>query len=318
MSIKDIKDQLSRNSNFIGDEIPDELRNEKYNVLIQLGRKLSNNDFSEDSNKEAILKKIKNDIKIKGEYSMNRTGKIRRITVTAASLALVLITLMQTTFAQELIVKVKNSISLRNITATQVEHPQKDMYPLPDELKGKIFDKNGNPLEVMPDAGEVYTADGEKIVDFSNGQVITAAEKAKIDQEGKLVVKDSDKLNEYTCFKVILPGYLPAGYKFDRAEFYKDNEGNVSRTKYIDLIFTNETTGNHFFMQQRFSDEETAYEFSTEDVIEKIKINDSDAVISEGNHGKGIDWEYNGVLYGLNGRGNVDKSELIKIAESIK
>ncbi len=199
----------------------------------------------------------------------------------------------------------------------QVEHPKQNVYPLPDELKGKIFDKNGKGLEAITeeDRGELYTADREKIVDFSNGQVITEEEKARMGLEGKLVVRDSEKLNEYTCFKVILPGYLPAGYKFERAEFYKDNEGNVSRKKYVDLIFTNETTGKHIFMQQRFSDKETAYEFSTEDVIEKIKINGVDAVITGGSS---MNWEYNEVLYNLSGKGAFDKRELIKLAESIK
>ncbi len=312
MSIKNIKNHFSYDG-----KIPDGLGNEENQELMELTRSLYITDFSEGSNKEAVMRKIKNNLEGKGYYIMNKTAKIRRITVTAASLVLVLVALMQTTFAQELLKKVKNSISLGNITAVQVEHPKQNVYPLPEELKGKIFDKNGKALEaITEEGGELYTADGEKIVDFSDGQVITEAEKAKMDQEGKLVVKDCEKLNEYTCFKVILPGYLPDGYKFDRAEFYKDNEGNVSRTKYINLYFTNAANGNYIFMQQRASDEESAYEISTDGEIEKAKINGVDAVLIDG---RTLDWGYNDILYGLAGKeGHLGKSELIKIAESVK
>lgn len=315
-----IKDHFSKETEdcFYGGEVPDEFESQESKELMELGRSLYIRDFSEGSNKEAVMRKIKNNMEAKGDNIMNRTGKIKRITVTAASLALVLVALMQTTFAQELLEKVKNSISLGNITAIQVEHPKQDTYPLPEELKGKIFDKDGKPLEAIKgeNAGDLYTAAGEKIVDFSNGQVITETQKVKMDQEGKLIVKDSGKLNDYTCFKVVMPGYIPEGYKFDRAEFYKDNEGNVNRTKYIDLYFTNTANGKYIFMQQRASDEESAYEISTDGEIEKAKVNGVDAVLIDG---RTLDWEYNDVLYGLSGKeGHLSKSELMKIAESIK
>ncbi len=320
MSIKNISDLLSKETDacFYGDDIPDELGYQEGRELMEFGRSLYIQDFSEGSSKEAVMKKVKDNLETKGDNIMNRTGKIRRVTVTAASLVLVLVALMQTTFAQELLEKVKKSISLGNIKAIQVEHPRQDEYPLPDKLKGKIFDKNGKALDSIKEenAGDLYTAEGEKIVDFLNGEVITETQKVKMAQEGKLVVKDSGKLNDYTCFKVVMPDYIPEGYKFERAEFYKDNEGNVSRTKYIDLYFTNAANGNYIFMQQRASDKETAYEVSTDGELEKIKINGVDAVLIDG---RTIGWEYNDVLYDLSGKeGHLGKSELIKIAESIK
>lgn len=322
MNRDNMKDNFSADMDnyFEGTDIPNKMGMDEGLKLTEFGRKLSSQDFSGESEKEEVLNKIKRRIKNSEDFNMNRRKSLKRITITAATVTVLLITLMQTTFAQEFVEKIINSISLGNINAIQVQHPDIKEYKIPDELKGKIFDKDGNPLEVITEEnkGELYTADGEKVVSFSNGQGITEKQKAKMDQEGKLVVKDSEKLNDYTCFKVILPGFLPDGYEFDRAEFYKDETGAVNQTKYIDLFFKNQTTGNYFFMQQRFSDEETAYEFTTDGDIEKIKINDSDAVIFDGNHGKNIDWEYNGVLYGLNGRGNIDQTDLIKIAESIK
>lgn len=322
MNRDNIKDYFSADMDnyFKGENIPNKMGLDEPLELIELGKKLSSQDFSRESEKEEVLNKIKSRIKKSEDFNMNRTKSLKRITITAATVTVLLITLMQTTFAQDFVEKIIKSISLGNINAIQVKHPDIKEYKVPDELKGKIFDKNGNPLEVITEEtrGELFTAEGEKIVDFSDGQVITEAQKEKMAQEGKLVVKDSEKLNDYTCFKVILPGFLPNSYEFDRAEFYKDETGAVNQTKYIDLYFQDQTTGNYIYMQQRFSDEETAYEFSTDGDIEKIKINDSEAVLFDGNHGKCIDWEYNGVLYGLNGRGNVDQNDLIKIAESIK
>ena len=297
------------------------LDNEESNQLLEIGKVLADKDFSENS-KEAVFNKVQKDINMyRGDNIMKKTNKIKRMLAIAASIAVVCTIMIQTTFAQDLIGKIKASISLGHIIALQTEPHETVTYTIPDELKGKIFDKDGNPLKVFPkeNAGEIYTDNGEKIDSISkDGEIVTEAQKEQDKEKKTLVVKNSDDLNKYTCFNVILPSYLPEGYKFDRAELYKDEKGTVSNSKYINLYFTNETTGKYIYMQQRFADEETAYEFSTDGEIEKVKINEIDAVIFDGKHGKNIDWETNGVLYGLSGRGEFGKSELIEIAESIR
>ncbi len=224
---------------------------------------------------------------------------------------------MQTSFAQNFVEKVVKAISLGHITVIQ-DDPKIKSYPIPDKLKGKIFDKNGKPLEVFSKGEKIYTANGEEIAgfDFASEEIAitTAQQEEKMEKEKYLVIKDPNELNNYTCFNVILPSYLPKGYAFDRAEFYKDEKGVVENTKYINLYFTNKETGKYIFMQQRFADDETAYEAGTDGKIEKIKINGVDAIMSDN---RTIDLEANGVLYSLHGRG-IAKNELIKIAESIK
>lgn len=124
---------------------------------------------------------------------------------------------------------------------------------IPEELRGKIFDSNGNALvtfDAAQEASEIYNADGEKIVGFNDGKLITQSEKDQVKSE-MLIVKDSAKLNEHTVFKVGLPEYLPEGYVFDRAEFYKNESGEVKNSKYIDLYFVKETTDEVIFMQHR-------------------------------------------------------------------
>lgn len=296
---------------------------EEYNELLEIGKMLADQDFSKNSNKEEIFKKtLKNIDRYKGEDNMKKVNKIRRPIAKVASFALVCIlgiSLMQTSFAQNFMDKVVKTITLGHITIVQDE-PETKSYPIPDELKGKVFDKDGNPVEVFSKDKKIYTADGEEIVGFDferEGIIITAAQAQQENEmmkEKTLIVKDPNKLNNYTCFNVILPSYLPKGYAFDRAEFYKDEKGVVENTKYINLYFTNKETGKYIFMQQRFADDETAYEAGTDGKIEKIKINGVDAIMSDN---RTIDLEANGVLYSLHGRG-IAKNELIKIAESIK
>lgn len=293
-----------------------ESSNEEYNELLELGKALGGKDFSKNSNKEVVFNKtLKRINEHKGDSAMKKSNKFKKAAIAAASFVIVCGIFSQTSFAKDLAEKVINKISLGHITVEQSERPS--AMVIPDNLKGKVFDKNGNVLTVVTkDTEKVYTKSGEQIADIANGKIVTVSEakaEDEKDKENKLVVKDAGNLNKYTCFNVKLPSYLPKGYKFDRAEFYKD-EGSVNK-KYIDLFFTNEKTGKYIYMQQRFADEETKYATGTDGKVEKVKINGVDAVISDN---RSIDWEANGVLYGLSGRGEFGKDELMKIAESIK
>ncbi|WP_035301924.1 hypothetical protein [Clostridium sp. DL-VIII] len=53
-----------------------------------------------------------------------------------------------------------------------------------------------------------------------------------------LDVIDCSKLSGYTCFDIKLPSYLPEGYTFEKASFYKDKSGNVKDSKYADLYIS--------------------------------------------------------------------------------
>ncbi|MBU5438082.1 DUF4367 domain-containing protein [Tissierella sp. MSJ-40] len=297
------------------------LESEECNELLELGKALSDKDFSESSNKEEVFNKtLKNISKYKGEDIMKKSKGTKHPITKVASFALVCIlgfSLMQASFAQDVINKIVRTISLGHITIYEEESSEIESYPVPSKLKGKVFDKDGNPIEVFSkdNAGNIYTADGEKIadLDFLTGEITTVAQWEKEKEEYTLVVENISELNDYTCFNVILPSYLPEGYEFDRAEFFKDENGIVENTKYIVLYFTNEKTGKYIYMQQRFADEETAYETGA-DKVEEIKINGVDAIMYDE---RNIDWEANGVIYMLNGR-EITKNELIKIAESIK
>lgn len=290
-------------------------------VYFDLARQLEERDFSKDSNKEVVfLNTLKKINKIEGEKNMKVIDKVKKVGLAVASIALVTTIGMQTTFAQDIVEKIIARISLGHFTAIQYEYDGVKESTIPASLKGKLFDKDGKLIEIFTEeVKEVYTAQGEKIDSFEvNGNIITAAQQEKLRKENTLTIKDSKELNDYTCFNVILPSYLPAGYVFDRAEFYKDEKGIVNNTKYISLYFANQKTGKTIYMQQRLADEETASVMGTDSKVEKIKINGIDAILEDNTN---LDWEAYGNIYFLNvGKtdGEVGKEELIKIAESVK
>ncbi|MCT4592831.1 MAG: DUF4367 domain-containing protein [Anaeromicrobium sp.] len=319
MSKKSIEEEFSMNMDkyLNGIDKKNILKFEEYNELLNLGKTLGDKDFSKMSNKEAVFHKVlKNKKRYRGHNNMKKSNKIRSMRIIAASLAACIIT-MSSSFGQDLVERIIKTISLDHITVIQTESPKIETWPIPEELKGNVFDENGKKVEEFSRKynGKYYTVDGEEIADFSNGKIITVSEEEKIEEENTLIVKDSKGLNKYTCFNVILPSYLPEGYKFNRAEFYKDEKGVVSNTKYINLYFIHEKTGKEIFMQQRSADEETAYGMSVDGEIEKVKINDVEAILI---NDRSIDWEANNVIYGISGGGEITKDELIKIAESIQ
>lgn len=294
----------------------------EYQELLEFGRVMAHKDFSESSNKTAILNKARRRVSGHREETGLRTKhRLRRPAVIVATLLTVCVlsvTFVQPSFAQGLLFKVLQTINLGHIVAYEEEYIGNSNV-IPEEMKGKIYDRDGNALltfdaaQKADDADGLYTADGEKIVGIEDGKLVTQSE-ADQKKPDVLIVRDSEKLNEYTMFDVGLPEYLPEGYVFDRAEFYKGDNGEVSNSKYINLYFINKETGKEIYSQQRYADDETAFEMSTVGTMEKVKINGVEAVMM---NDKSIDWEANGVLYGISSR-SLDKNEILKVAESIR
>lgn len=287
-------------------------------ALQELEAALYHLDFSEASNKNRVMNKVLSQIQREEVNKMNKNKSIKKVISIAVAASLSLTLFMQTAMAKEIVDKIIKVISLQHIEVLQTETHQVADMPIPAALKGKLFTKEGKEITVWTqDLQEVYTAEGEKIeeMDMMTGEVITEEEFKKIEEASTLVIKDPGKINDYTCFTAKLPSYLPEGYTFDRAEYYKDEKGKVENSKYIDLYFINETAGKELFMQERFADAETAYQMSTDGKIEEIQLNGNKAILSDE---RSIDWEADGVLFGLSGKGNISREELIKMASSIK
>lgn len=277
---------------------------------------LSKIDFSKESNKDSAFNTIVDNISCKQNNNIN---KIKKTGIAVASLLIISTILAQTTFAKDVVNNIIKTISLGHFSAVQYNDSDKEEYILPDSLKEKIFDKNGNVIEkITKDIGKdgIYTKEGEKIVSWNANDGSVTTEKQKKEEEAKveentLTITDSSKVNGYTCFEVKLPSYLPDGYKFEKAEFYKEGEDH---DKYASLYFKNQGTGKEIYIQERFACENTKSELGTDDKIENIKINGADAVLTGESN---IDWETNNTIYFLSAKG-MAKDETIRIAESIK
>lgn len=287
-----------------------------------LAASLSKIDFSKESNKDSVFNTIEDNI---GYKQNNNINKIKKTGIAVASLLIISTILAQTTFAKDVVNNIIKTISLGNFTAIQTDESKDDNYSeiLSDDLKGKLFDKNGNALEkITKDIAKdgIYTKDGEKVDKwtYKDGTTVTKVNKDKTKEdkmeEDTLYITDSSKINDYTCFDVKLPSYLPSGYTFEKAGFYKDESGNVKDSKYAELHFKNSATGEEIYMQERLIGEDTRGDLATDDKIESIKINGVDAVLEGEND---IDWEMNNTHYFLAAK-NMTKDEVVKIAESIK
>ncbi|EET86316.1 conserved hypothetical protein [Clostridium carboxidivorans P7] len=257
MNKKSIEDKFSidMDAYFNGIEHTDEPQEQEYNEILKLGKTLSDKDFSKDSNKEAVFKRtLKNINENKRDNVGKGSNKIKRTAVAAACCLIICGALSQTSFAKGVLGKVISTVFIGD-NGTKImqekETPKTDKNasrPIPDKLKGKVFDKNGKPITTFTDGTQFYTANGEKITGFVSSSkdpnnVTIQTEKSR--KEKFLIVKDSSTLNQYTCFKVKFPSYLPKDYKFDRAEFIKNKDGGVSN-QYIFIFFTNKKQVKRF------------------------------------------------------------------------
>jgi hypothetical protein len=252
--------------------------------LLELATALYSKDFSATSDCNKVLLKVQ---KMKNNQEENIMKNKNRFKTPAIVLSVALfmgllsITIAEPSFAQNIVNKVLASFNLGHIQVIQMETPT-SLPPL-----SEVAQEN-NKIK-MTKVGEKETDDDT--LSFNN-------------------FSDVDK---YANFDVLLPTYLPEGYTFDRAELYKDDEGQISG-KYVDLYFTNKETKGTISMQQRLPDEETAFETSTDGELKQLTINGVTAILMD-NHK--LNWETKTALYSLFSK-DITKADLIRLAESIR
>lgn len=290
-------------------------RSKEYTDLLELGVALSEAGHPGARQRDAVRQRVFNTAQ-PGSRSLQRASRqrwARTGAIAAASCLLAVLMLAPTSFAGDWMRSVVRTISLGHITVSQMEESRPETMPFPAELKGKIFTKDGKPIEEW--AGHekpFYTAEGEEIAGVANGEIITRKQMEEQPDPEVIRIGDAADIPEYTVFNAGLPAYVPEGFVFDRAEVYKKGD------KYLDVYYLNPATGKTIHIQERHADEETAYAMSTEHKVEQVKVSGVEAVIVGG---KTIDWEKDGVLYSImTGKSGVklDNSQLIRMAESIQ
>lgn len=272
--------------------------------------------------------------KMKNVIRGNRTLKWGKVASVAACLA-VMAVFSQTAFAQSLINNVVKSISTGFNHFVQVDGNNIDIK-IPEELQGKLFDKNGVPLTTYHSGDVAYTKDGEMILNVGkyaveqfdvgingdkNSQVSIKISDKKMDDpitmgssDECLVLKEEKEVQGYLNFVPELPAYLPKDFSFYGAILYKNGDGMVSGD-YVTVYYKNQMTGKWFAVMERILNKDTVFTASTDGMIEEAKINGHTAVLQDG---KSLHWEVGSIAVGISGRDVLTKDELFKVAESIQ
>lgn len=248
----------------------------------------------------------------------------------AACIALVA-ALAQTAMAQDFFGRIIKSVSTGHNTFVETDS-RGASAPIPKELSGLIFDKNGQPAKNIASGETYYDKDGKKIGDLqefarehadsltivnADGTEATVNIKGAGDSdplmnaaaEGQIVISDPEKINDYIDFSAKLPQYLPEGFRFYGATAFSTDG------QYLFVYYKNDKTGKCISVDERILNEETAFSASFDGKMTETKIHGNTAVMYGS---KTIDWEEDGISIGISTKNAVDKSELLKMAESVK
>lgn len=264
-------------------------------------------------------------IKSKESKNMKKLNKKKKAGIVAASILCASMAIMQTTFAKDIVNDIIRALSLNSITIFENQDYKWKDKEIPEVAKGKLFDKDKKVIEKITLANKdaMFTANGEQVFGVdTDGTLITKKvqmENMKKNAEENpvqvLKIEDASKLNDYACFDIKLPTYLPEGFEFEFGEFTKDLsrlfKHDDDNHKFVDLNFINKKTGENITMHQNYTSKKSSSETSFNN-IEKVKVNGADAIVGD----EGIVWESNNVRYLM--YTDFGKDENIKIAESFK
>lgn len=252
------------------------------------------------------------------DYMERKTRINKKVYIAAACVSVLTIT---TVFASGLVNNIIKSVSTgyNNFVQTDPRVP----HPVMEELKGKIFDENGNALDSLThaDFDSIYDKDGNKITEEIYAEMIEEATGGLVEiydgsdrESSERTVASIEDAENITVFDIKTPDYLPEGYIFSECYGFADENGEMSG-EYMNIKYKNES-GKEIIIFERILNEDTAFEAGTDGTLDEIDINGRKAVIM---NGTSLNFETeDNVSVGISTKGNVSEAELIKIAESIK
>jgi len=289
-------------------------------------------DFSSESNsKEKILNqlllKIDNQkyvVDKKEDFTMKKLF-IKPVFI-AAAIAVSVIGFAVTSYGQDFYKVIKEVFVGKHAKYVVTERTGAPDLTIPDELKGKLYDKEGNVLEQFPEDGKIYNQKGEELIisvetfEDADGNLISKTEALTLEEYNErektkmTTITDPEDAKNYLAFDFSLPSYMPEGYAFDRIQLFNDEKGKpIENCECAFVYFSNGDHAKDIYLQLRLMNEKTAYEADL-GKVEEIKINGNKGVIGEGF----IDIEIDGVMYMLMaGNSGIDNQQLIKMVESI-
>lgn len=262
---------------------------------------LKNLYATDEKDKQEVYAKMKN--KQKKQYKKPAI---------AAACALLIATLPFTSFGGGIVNTVRQAVSPSGRIVVNEEDevtidPEK--MPLPDYLKGKIFDQNGNEItncKPLAEEEALYSEDGREIVhtdyNANTGEVtFEYADEVKKDTGDKAPVKEIAKKLSFN------PLVFSDKYNYVESEVFAD-PGTLS--DYVS--FTYEKDGKTIHLHERISSPETAYETGGEGKIDEVNVDGVKVIIQ----GREANFERDGLLVSVSA-GGADKDDLIAMVKDL-
>ncbi|SHH47747.1 hypothetical protein SAMN02745245_01413 [Anaerosphaera aminiphila DSM 21120] len=280
---------------------------------LEFARKLSNLYSSDDEVKEEVHEKMKE----------NKNKKKKGFKVAAVAAVAVLLITPMTSTGQELYRTIKEAIlpsgRVQIIEEERVAEGPMEM-PVPEELKGQLFDKDGNELAVMKEDTIPYNKDGEKVsvsygvwedengVKHEEYEVFTEAEDV-VKQEKLKIYEPVDKVaEEKLAFNPLVLKDKKYEYKYAMT-FAED--GDNEKSEYGNFIY--EKGGKEITLYERVSSEESGYGTDGENVQE-VDLNGVSAIYYNNNT---LDFERDGLLVGIHCK-DIGYDELVEIYNDLE
>lgn len=275
--------------------------NENKNAHDNVSRDLNNLYATDEKDKQEVYVKMK-----------KKQRKQYKKPAIAAACALLIATLPFTSFGGGIVNTVKQAVSPSGRIVINEEDevtidPEK--MPLPDYLKGKIFDQNGNEItncKPLAEEEALYSKDGREIVhtdyNANTGEVtFEYADEVKKDTGDKAPVKEIAKKLSFN------PLVFSDKYNYVESEVFAES-GKPS--DYV--AFTYEKDGKTIYLNERISSPETAYETGGEGKIYEVNVNGVKVIIQ----GRDADFERDGLLVSISAEG-ADKDDLIAMVKDL-
>lgn len=273
--------------------------NENKNPQIDVSRDLKNLYATDEKDKQEVYVKMK-----------KKQRKQYKKPAIAAACALLIATLPFTSFGGGIVNTVKQVVSPSGRIVVNEDEPAVAI-PFPEELKGKVFDKEGNEItdfEVLKKAEHVYSKDGREIVGSNydeatrTGEVtFEYADEVKKDTGDKAPVKEIAKKLSFN------PLVFSDKYNYVESKIFAE-PGTLS--DYV--AFTYEKDGKTIHLNERISSPETAYETGGEGKIYEVNVNGVKVIIQ----GRDADFERDGLLVSISAEG-ADKDDLIAMVKDL-
>ena len=275
--------------------------NENKNPHDNVSRDLKNLYATDEKDKQEVYVKMK-----------KKQRKQYKKPAIAAACALLIATLPFTSFGGGIVNTVRQAVSPSGRIVINEEDevtidPEK--MPLPDYLKGKIFDQNGNEItncKPLAEEEALYSKDGREIVhtdyNANTGEVtFEYADEVKKDTGDKAPVKEIAKKLSFN------PLVFSDKYNYVESEVFAES-GKPS--DYV--AFTYEKDGKTIYINERISSPETAYETGGEGKIYEVNVNGVKVIIQ----GPEANFERDGLLVSVSARG-ADKDDLIAMVKDL-